>query len=284
MTERDGAINAMLKKANEPQQPILWSDFKTTAEVERAQNQFHYGYPGLSPGSVFVAAIGTTWKPGAWQKTVDMVQHTRDKGYNTWLEEIPDPLIEEPYATLGNMRDTAVMLAQARGFERVCIIENDVLPEPELLVSLIQRDIPIVAPRVMDPAHPGETIGYPDWPAETGLYPMKFVPFSFVLYRTAVFNCIPQAFASIGTEGELFLRLWNYGHRPYQDTDNPLEIASEPSYRQDSYDERIKFLRKADARRRQPPDRAPIDSSTPTIQGIYAPFYPNGKEPVDASA
>jgi|TARA_Y100000310_G_scaffold89963_1_gene87202 hypothetical protein len=278
--QREAQLEEMVAKFQKPQTPLFWHDYRHPLELKRAREQSAYGYPHLSPGSCMVAAIGTTWKPGSWQKVVDMVQYARQNGYNAWLEEIPDPLVTEPYAGVGNMKDTAVGLAQVRGFEWICFVENDVLPKEDLLVNLIERDIPIVAPRVLDPSHPGETIGFPDWEPKNGLFPMRWVPSSFMLFRTTVFNCIPRAFISIVTEGELFLRLWNYGHRVYQDTDNPLEIASPPSYRQESYDERIEFLRKADASRRKAPDRSPIDPETPTIAGMYAPWWTqNGAKP-----
>lgn len=268
-------IEKLAAEFQKPQKPVLWSDHKNDTESKRSELLFNIGYPNKSPGSCYVACIGTTWKPGAWERVVNMVQYARSQDYNVWLEEIPDPLTTEPYRALDRMRNTAVMLAQARGFEWVCIVENDSLPEPELLVNLIERDIPLIAPQVFDPekGREGATIGWPDWKPNSGLHPMRWVPMTFMLFRTTVFNCVPQLFIGMIAEGDVFLRLWNFGHRMYQDTDNPLRIASPPGYRQNSEEDRLAFMLKADRARRQKPDRAPVDPTTPSVAGMYAPWW-----------
>lgn len=279
---RQDDMDRTLDRMKEPQGAFTWSDYKTEVEVERYQQEENYGYSNISPGSVLVAAIGTTWKPGTWERVVNMVQYARDQDYTTWLDEIPDSLSLPPYEELPIMRQRAVLLAQARGFEWLCIVENDILPEPELLVNLLKRDVAILGPRILDPDHEGGTIGSPHWKPNQGCVPMKFLPFTFLLFRTAVFNCTPQAFIETRLEGDLFLRLWGFGHRPYQDTNNMLEIASAPKYREESEADRLEVMMNADISRRQKPDRRPVDPSTPTLRGIYAPMYGNGavKEPV----
>ena len=223
-----------------------------------------------------IAAIGTNWEPGAWQCVIDMMGYAQQQEYNVCFEEVPDPMIGLPYSALENMRDVAVEMAKARGVEWLCMVDNDVLPQPDLLVRLIERDRPIIGPWVIDPQHPEQSIGYPSWPRSNGLRPMRFIPFSFMLFRMSVFNCFAAPFAGVVTEGTLFLRFWNYGHRTVQDTDNALMVAKPPSYRAESYNDYWERMARADKKRRLPPDRHPILPDTPSVRGMYAPWWTNG--------
>ena len=265
-----------------PHSAASWTDYRNPQEEARADFAFNFSYPHLSPGSTMVAPIGTNWSPGAWERVVNMIIYARGEGFNVWLEEIRDSCASPPYEGVPEMRDTAVMLAQARGFEWLCMVENDVMPEPELLVNLIHREMSVIGPRIIDPGNTAQCIGFPDWEAGTGVRPMRWLPYSFMLFKVAVFNCFgapPFTTFAQRSEGNLALGLARYGHRVWQDTDRDMEIARPPSYRAKSYEEHIERMHRADKARREPSNRKPVDPSTPTVAGMYAPWWNNGANP-----
>ena len=228
--------------------------------------------------AVYVAAMGNHWRPGAWNRVMDMVHYTNAHGYPCGLEEIMDRCFN-PYDALGCMRNEGIMRAK-EGWEYILYVDNDVMPTPETLVRLVNRGVPIVAPLVLEPGTNRPLHGpvHQPW---TGLHPVRWCVLSMLLIRTNVFNAMGPEFwnDSIGAdEGYHFQKLWHYGHQPFLDTDIVLPVASAPTYplaqlrepkekAQDFWDARREWLKAA-------PDRKPIDTADRRVNelGEYLPF------------
>ena len=239
------------------------------------RNQF--SWPHCKPWSVFIAAMGSHWKPGCWQRVIEMMDYTQKQGFYVALQEIMDRCFQ-PYDALGCMRNEALMKAR-QGFEWILYIDNDVMPTVETLVNLLRWDMPVVAPYVIEPGTEKRLHG-PGRDLNTGLQPVRWCVLSMLLMRTTVFNAFPGGEFwndSIGAdEGYHFQKLWDMGHRPYLDTNTPLEVYSIPTYplatnrmteaeAKSFWDIRREWLL---AR----PDRAPIDPDDPRQE--YGEFYP----------
>lgn len=206
--------------------------FATPIERDRSKKGARIRFPHIRPHSVCVFAIGCMWEPACWQKVVDMVAHTNKHGVCCWLNEIRDNCVQIPYAALNTMKDTACMWAHDQGFEYIMLIDNDILPEPDLVLRLINWDMPIVVPYVRDKKDPeqakkflersntaaeaaykktgdkesyekamayakdifenGAPIANPSWEANTGLKPMVWAALSCILISCKVLNCFPQ--------------------------------------------------------------------------------------------
>ena len=211
------------------------SYFRITGEMSEAEqelfnDQQEYSYPHSSPNSVFIGAIGNMWKPGAWQCVVDMIAHTRMSGFNCMMDEIGNTTMI-PWVGLSDMRNEAVARACRSGCEYALLIENDALPEPDMLIKLMSEEMPIVAPIIFDKEINGAKvgIGLPQRIADNGIQPMRWVPLTAVLFKVNVFNATgPMPFASTTLESQLFQLLWHYGHRAWMQTDVELKVASQP--------------------------------------------------------
>jgi len=236
--------------------------FATEEELKQSQTFAVVNPITIRPNSVYVAAIGCHWTPGAWQKVVDMVQYTGEHGICCWLVEFPDLCVTMPYDAIGNLRDSACLAALDAGFEWVLLIDNDVLPEPDMLVKLVNWGMPITVPLMIDHERNVTSSG-PNYPVNSGLRRIKWSALSCVLIWTKVLNCFPNGtlFTSLQVEYEFFNKLLHYGHRAYIDTNTELKLASPPGYNGglDTLSEKWAFMDKADRRRKEKPDRRPID-------------------------
>jgi len=219
--------------------------------------------PHIRPDSICVAAIGINWEPGAWQKTVDMVYHTNKSGVCCWFTEMADNNLTLPFSAISAMRDAACLYVSDLGFEWLLLVENDVLPEPDLALRLLDADRTVVSPYMWD-ENLDHSIAYPNYERNTGVQPIKWTALSCILIWTKVLNCYPSnsPFTNMIAEGEFFGRLTHYGHRAYQDTGTELKLATMPSYAGDhikSLQDLWASYEKLDTKRRNPPDRRPID-------------------------
>lgn len=247
--------------------------FGFSSEAEVAGYQSPYSFPHAHPGSVFIASTGTMWKPGCWERVVDMMMFHRLQGLHCWLEEIPDTLEAVPYAHIGKMRDNGTMKGRNSGLQNICLIDTDVLPEPSLLLELLKYDLPITAPLIDDGT--GAAVGHPRCTPGQGLQRMRWVPQSFILFQANVFNGVPPGiFDQVTTEGVLFEAFWHYSHRAYMDTDVELKLATPATRSQGLIGvEKAEWLNKVDHARREPADRMPLNPNGPYIvDGIYAPY------------
>lgn len=230
------------------------------------------------PFSVLIAAMGNHWRAGSWQKVLDMAQFANDQGFSVAIEELMDRCFQ-PYDAIGAMRNEAIMKAQ-QGYEFLLYVDNDVLPPPDMLVRLLSWDVPIVAPLVLEPGS-GKPLHGPWRRPNSGLQATRWCVLSMLLFKTTVFNATGPEFwnDSIGAdEGYHFQKLWHYGHRPYLDTNQLLEVADIPTYplasnrmTQDDYGlfwglKRRRFI--------GAPNREPIEPNDPRVDplGEYLPF------------
>ncbi len=248
--------------------------FATLEERERAKLTRESNPTHVRPSSTLVAAIGTSWSPTAWQKVIDMVEYANAHGVCCWLREFSDPCTTLPYQAAGPMRDVACSAALDGGFEWLLLIENDILPEPDLLLRLQSWNMPVVVPYIKDEERDRVLAGGRHEPNQ-GLISVSWAVMSCVLIWTKVLNCFPngQPFGYFTAEGDFTHKLIHYGHRMFQDTNTPLKTAKGPTYHGDCKNlaELLAFWSQADVKRKQEPNRKPIDPERK--QGIYLPEY-----------
>ena len=207
-----------------------------------------------------------------------MMMYTNSQGWACWLQEIQDRCFN-PYDALGVMRNEAVLDAQNAGFEYLCMLDADVLPQPDYLIRLLKWQLPIVAPYVVEPGS-GKPLHGPTFPINTGVHPARWCVLSMLLFKTAVFNCTDSHFWDnpMGAdEGYHFKTLYRFGHQPWVDTSTQLIVSKIPTYplatnrmtpaeRQEFWNNKLAGLQKE-------PDRRPLDQNSPHQQnGIYMPF------------
>lgn len=255
-------------------------------ERDLAQRRQETLWGHVAPNSVFIAAIGNHWKPGAWQRVMDMVHYTNQYGYPCVLEEIMDRCFN-PYDSLGCMRNEAILRA-LQGFEWLCMVDNDVYPPADMLVKLIEHNVPAIAPIVLENSS-GRSLHGPPHQLWTGLQPVRWCVLSMLVFRSSIFHATGPEFwnDSIGAdEGYHFQKLWHYGIQPYVDTDIRLLVGGDPTYplstlRMQKCDHDA-FWDKRRAWLLDAPHREPIDPNDPRRSelGEYLPFLapaPNGR-------
>ena len=115
-------------------------------EQEMANRKAEDWWSHASPYSILVTAIGNHWKAGSWERVLNMIHRTNNYGYKATLDEIMDRC-QNPYDALGAMRNEAVMRGM-EGYDYLCMIDTDVYPEPDMLIRLLQHELPIVAPYI----------------------------------------------------------------------------------------------------------------------------------------
>ncbi len=236
--------------------------FPTSQEALAGQKQERFYPSHIRPDSILVASVGTHWRPGCWEKVVRMVQYTNEQGLCCWLEEIPDYCTDLPYASLGVMQDAACLSAVNRGFEWLLLVDNDILPEPDLIMKLMKWGMPVVVPLIRDEER-NLVVSGPPYPPNTGLRTVRWAALNCILIWTKVLNCFPNCSPFLGavSEPDFYNRLLHYGHKACQDTGVELKTATPPTYfgGKETMDELMEFWRQADVRRRAPSDRKPID-------------------------
>ena len=201
-----------------------------------------------------------------------MVVYTSDKGINCCAEEIA-VRSRWPSVNVQEMRDTAVRHARDGGFEWLCLLDNDVKPDPDILLKLQSHSLPIMAPRIVEPN--GDPIGVPPLPANCGVQAMKWTSLSFLLIRSTVFNCPDTAFVTAPSEGTFFQQLWRYGHRPYVDTTVTLQLAEPPGRPSAKTwkENQAQMERQYNEYGRRHPDRSAGEPNNPyEIDGMYVPY------------
>jgi len=216
--------------------------FETKDQKELWERRVDNGFPEhISPYSTLIAGIGNNWHPGCYEKVLEMAKFTYESGYQVSFYEEHDRCYN-PYDALGIMRNLAYMKALKEGYEFVCLVDNDVMPEPNLLVSLLHQFLPIVSPMIEFPDNESHGLSITNMERNSGLAMVNSVPLSFVLFQTNVFrpwSTIPFWQDSIGAdESYHFERLALVGHRPFVDTNQVLKVVSIPHYPLDKAQDR----------------------------------------------
>lgn len=273
-------------------------DFKTEVERGLMDSKMQLGWPHIRPNSVLVYAMGHHWAPGSWEKVADMVMWTNQRGVYCAFQEGQDRCLDWGDA-LGLMRNEASLMAMNEGFDWLLYIDNDVLPEPDILWRLLSWDFPIVVPYVVEPGT-GTPVHGPKHIPNTGLHPAKWSVLSLMLWSTRVFRCWdPGTFwhdPQGADEGFHMQKLWSKGHRIYMDTNTQLVVSNRPTYPlavnkplegesfEDYWQRRIKFFAEKVFKHARPPDRRPITPGKPvTAGGEYIPFGMKAEQRPDGS-
>lgn len=250
--------------------------FYANAEEEKRAWKWDNTKPShIRPDSTCVIAIGNNWSPGAWQKTVDMVLHTNKQGVCCWLYEMTDTFAKLPYSNVNAMRDFGCLYANNAGFEWVLILENDALPEKDMLMRLLDRQTPVLVPWIWDEVKEA-SVANPAYNRNMGLKPIHWAAFTCILMSCRMLNTFPDCapFQDIAGEIGFYNRLGHFGHTAFQDTDVELKIAVPPTYHGalGSLKALWEFWEKTDEKRRLKPDRRPIDPKDPNqVSGVYMP-------------
>ena len=241
--------------------------------IEKKRNSEKFSdYWHIRPDSTFVAAIGHSWQPHSWNKVVDMVMWSNFNGYNTFLQEVAEDQINFPMANTQAMRDSAIIMAHDAGFHKVCLIDNDILPDKDALINLVNKPFPIVAPFMWDEGE-DHALGIPRYERNQGMQPMRWVAASFMVIDTKVFNCPEIKFKGQFQEGQFGQLLNHYGHQFWIDTDYEVKTATPPGrMAQYDFDTRYQML-KDRYDKRGTPNRSSIDPNSPWVKdNVYCPF------------
>lgn len=246
--------------------------------IEKKRNSERFSsYWHLRPDSVFVASIGTSWQPHSWNRVVDMIMWANFKGYNVWFQEVEEDHINFPMANTQVMRDSAIMMGKDAGFDKICLIDNDVLPDKEVLFKLLEHPFPLVSPYIWDQGE-DHALGIPRYERGQGLQPMRWVGASFMLFKASIFNCPDIKFSGLYQEGQFGQKLAHYGHQFWVDTDVEVQTFTPPGrMAQHNFDTRLDMLRSR-YDNKEIPNRKAIDSDSPWVKSdVYCPFL-FGKE------
>lgn len=190
-----------------------------------------HGWPHIRPNSVLVAAMGNHWRGPSYNKVIDMVDYTQAQGVYCALSEIQDRCFN-PYDALGTMRNEAILAALGEGFQYICYIDNDVQPDQDCIIKLLNWNMPIVAPYIVEPGT-GKGLFGPDLKPATGLQRAKWCVLSMLLFQTAIFRQIGPEFwrDAIGAdEGYHFQKLAYYGYHLFIDTGVQLVVGGRPLF------------------------------------------------------
>ena len=261
---------------------IFVATFASDPERARMQEKMERSWPHIRPDSVYIAAMGNHWGARSWSRVADLMMHTSQQGYATWLVEHQDRNFN-PFDAMGVMRNEAAIDALMAGFEWILYLDNDVLPNKDYLIRLLQWDVSIVAPMVVENETNRQLSG-PGLQANTGLQGAKWTVLSMLLMRTSVLRAVGMPAGAFwqdpmgADEGYHFKKLWGVGHRPYIDTTMPLRVDGRPHYplatNRMSYEDRTRFWEAKLDQLQRPPDRRPEDpySSMVDENGEYMPF------------
>jgi hypothetical protein len=257
---------------------IQMRSFPSDQERDKLTSPTAARWAHMRPDSVLVASISNHWRPGCWQRIVDMILYSQTQGVYAALQEIQDRCFN-PYDALGTMRNEAVLQAQIEGFEWLLMVDTDVKPERDTLIRLLGHQMPIMAPYVVEPGT-GRRLFGPSWEPNQGIKPLRWTVLSMVLFRTSVFNCFGHNFWSdaVGAdEGYHFMKMWHVGHQPWQDTSTILIVEGTPHYplasNRIASEQRKALWAKINAKRSALPDRRPEDvDGTGNIDGEYHPY------------
>lgn len=301
--ERVGAHPAAAGPAGEQLKAVTevrW--YRSDLEREHsAKRQAGHRWPHAAPMSVLVAAVGNSWKGESWARVMDMCEHAHKNGISVTFREFQNRCFE-PYDALGTMRNEVFAAAVGGGYEFVMMVDNDVRPEPDTLFRLLNRDLPMVAPYVEEPADPNgvgtakRVLHGPFREPYQGIYPVKWHVLTMMLFKVAFVGALGDHFwgDSIGgDEGYHFQRSYaKTGVYPHVDSDIVLEAGGAPLYpltvkKTGDWDKEGGVKEERAARFDKVPERGPRmhgDRRVDPRNGVYLPFSqpaPMGSLPWD---
>lgn len=210
----------------------VFRSYPSNQELQASHAQMERGWTHIRPNSVLIAVMGNHWRGPSWNKVIDMMDFTQQQGVYCAMSEIQDRCFN-PYDALGTMRNEAVLSALGEGFQYICYLDNDVQPEQDCLLRLLNWNMPIVAPYVTEPGTGTKLFGPGTLAPNTGLQRAKWSVLSMLLFNTNVFRATGPEFwrDAIGAdEGYHFSKLAYYGFSLFIDTTVPLIVGSRPLF------------------------------------------------------
>ena len=210
--------------------------FHNEAEKDRFFEQDSYGWPHASPGSTTVIAVGNRWKKSDEEGNKyncelmvrEMCTHTQKQGYKVLFEEVPVWFGNFPMASVASAREHGALLANMYGTEYVFFVDNDIMPEPELLTELLSYNSPIIVPMVIDSRH-NQMLGGPIREKHSGVWGQKWASMSALLMKTCLLDLPGVKFVHSDTEGLFYQRIARWGHTIHMDTSQILYTATPPT-------------------------------------------------------
>mgnify|MGYP004449413869 CR=1 FL=1 len=208
--------------------------FSNDLEKDRYFEQDHYSWPHASPGSVYIVAVGNRWKRDekkgidCEQLVKDMCIYTQKRGYKVSFEEFPVWFGAFPNPSVASAREHGAMNAIKSGLQFTFFIDNDAMPEPNLLVDLIEFNVPMITPMVMD-SKSGEMLGGPFREKNSGVYNQKWASMSALLIKTSLLQLPGVKFVDSDTEGIFYERFAIWEHTVHIDTSSILHTLTPPT-------------------------------------------------------
>jgi len=209
------------------------------AETEHQQDlwkaRMENGLPShVSPYSVLIAAMGQHWRPGSLEAVTALAQATFDAGYTVCFYEEPDRCYT-PYDALGVMRNLAYYRALEEGWEYLLYVDNDVIPQPDALVRLLRRHVPLISPIVSYADGQPYGLTLPQMERGRGLAMVSSCVLSFLLFNAAVLR--PYALSPFWQDALGADEFYHFaklrtgtGHRPFVDSDVEVICSDPPHY------------------------------------------------------
>jgi len=216
--------------------------FENEITKDRYFIQDNYSWPHSSPGSTTVIAVGNRWKKDENHNCElmirDMCTYAQQKGYKIFFEEVAVWFGAFPNPAVAATREQGAYIAIENSTEYVFFVDNDILPTEDLLVNLLELEVPMVTPMIIDPYH-GNMIGGPIREKNSGVYNQKWSSMSAILIKTSLLSLPGVRFGQDDTEGLFFQRFARWGHTVHIDTSQELRTITPPT-RPDSmnYEER----------------------------------------------
>ena len=187
-----------------------------------------------SPFSVLVAAMGDYWRSGCREAAEAMCQRTYEAGMEVLLYEQPD-LCYDPFDAIGAMRNAAYQKAITEGWEYILYLDNDVVMPQEMLLNLMQRQVPVITPIVVYADGQDHGLSIPNMEQGKGLAMIASSVLSCALFKSVVF--MPWALGGFwedalgADEAYHFTKLYRAtGHRPFIDTDIVVTCQAPPHF------------------------------------------------------
>jgi len=193
---------------------------------------------GLSLTRVVVIAIGTDFLPGCLEHLTKTMLYAADRGMDVGFSVIRNVCIR-PNEGVPFMRNDAIALAMAGGWDYMLMVDNDILcDDHSLIVDLVRAGPPLIAPwynqviteedgsipRVQSP------MVYP----HQGIIPLNWISINCVLFHVGALRAaggptlIPEAIVT-NKEEHIFRKFELVGFRLWQNTNTFITLLRPPT-------------------------------------------------------